>query len=95
MTIVVFGVLRVNPIRSSRLFYNNSLDQSISSSRVSGYFLLFLYFIEIPIIKANIVDPDQTPQSGASDLDLHCLPITLLRVSRLKTGQQALCGHLV
>ena len=29
-------------------------------------------------------DPDQTPRSAASDLGLHCLPITLLGVSRLK-----------
>ena len=27
---------------------------------------------------------DQTPRSTASDLGLHCLPITLLRVSRLQ-----------
>ena len=32
---------------------------------------------------ANSEDPDQTPRSAASDLGLHCLPITLLRVSRL------------
>ena len=31
----------------------------------------------------NSGDPDQTPRSAASDLGLHCLPITLLRVSRL------------
>ena len=30
---------------------------------------------------ANSGDPDQTPHSVASDLGLHCLPITLLRVS--------------
>ena len=33
---------------------------------------------------ANSGDPDQTPDSAASDLGLHCLPITLLRVSRLQ-----------
>ena len=31
---------------------------------------------------ANNVDPDQTPHYVASDLGLHCLPMTLLRVSR-------------
>ena len=30
----------------------------------------------------NSGDPDQTPRFAASDLGLHCLPITLLRVSR-------------
>ena len=35
---------------------------------------------------ANSGDPDQTPQkhSAASDLDLHCLPNTLLGVSELQ-----------
>ena len=33
---------------------------------------------------ANSGDPDQTPHSAASDLGLHCLPITLLQVSRLQ-----------
>ena len=40
-------------------------------------------FIEIPVANANSVDPDQMPHSVASDLGLHCLPITLLRISRL------------
>ena len=31
---------------------------------------------------ANSGDPDQMPHSAASDLGLHCLPITLLAVSR-------------
>ena len=33
---------------------------------------------------ANSGDPDQTPRFAASDLGLHCLPVTLLRVSRLQ-----------
>ena len=33
---------------------------------------------------ANSEDPDQMPHSAASDPGLHCLPITLLRVSRLQ-----------
>ena len=32
---------------------------------------------------ANSRDPDQMPHSVASDLGLHCLPFTLLGVSRL------------
>ena len=32
---------------------------------------------------ANSGDTDQTLRSGASDLGLHCLPITLLEASRL------------
>ena len=33
---------------------------------------------------ANSGYPDQMPHSEASDLGLHCLPITLLRVSLLQ-----------
>ena len=33
---------------------------------------------------ANSEDPDQTPQSAASDLSLHCLPVTRLGVSSLQ-----------
>ena len=39
---------------------------------------------------ANSGDPDQTPRSAASDLGLHCLPITLLGVSRLQWVNAAL-----
>ena len=31
---------------------------------------------------ANSGDPDQMPHSAASDLGLHCLPLTRLEVSR-------------
>ena len=35
---------------------------------VSRYFLFLLpCFVEIPVFNANIVDPDQTPRSAASD----------------------------
>ena len=35
---------------------------------------------------ANHGDPDQMPHSAASDLSVHCLPITLLEVSSLQWG---------
>ena len=35
---------------------------------------------------AKSEDPDQTPHCAASDLSLHCLPITLLGVFRLYNG---------
>ena len=59
----------------------NSLDQSISNSRLFGQFLLLLCFLEIPVYNANSVDPDQMPHVAATDLGLHCLPITLMGVS--------------
>ena len=33
---------------------------------------------------ANSGDPDQTPHAVASDLGLHCLPVTSLGVSSLQ-----------
>ena len=45
---------------------------------MSGQLLLLSCFVEIPVINANSVDPDQSPHSGVSDLGLHCLPMSLL-----------------
>ena len=47
------------------------------------YFSIFILFvIEIPVRKSSI-DPDPTPRSAASDLGLHCLPMTQKRDARL------------
>ena len=51
---------------------------------MSGWFLLLPCFIEISVFNANSVDPDQTPLSAASDLGLHCLPMSLFRDARHK-----------
>ena len=40
-------------------------------------FLLLPCCIEICLFNANSVDSDQTPRSVASDLGLHCLPMSL------------------
>ena len=50
--------------------------------RVSGCFFFFFLisrFTEIPILNADSVNPDQTPRSAASDLDLHYLLMFVLR----------------
>ena len=52
------------PSTISGFFYHNSLDQSISNCRFSGYFLLLLCFIGIPVFNANSVDPDQRLHSA-------------------------------
>ena len=46
-------------------------------------FLVGFYYLT-PVFNANNVDPDQKPHSAVSDLGLHCLPITLLEITRLK-----------
>ena len=66
------------------LFYLKSFDRSISNRKGFWLFLLLLCFKEIPVFNSNSVDPDQTPHSAASDLGLHCLPMSLLLDARLK-----------
>ena len=61
---------------------------------MSGYFLLLSCFEEISEFNANRVDPkgtlassvdqDQTQQNAASDMGLHCLPMSLLWDARHK-----------
>ena len=63
---------------SNGFFYLHSSDRLISNIRVSGEFLSLPCFIEIPVLNADNVDPDQTPRSAASDLGLHCLPMPLV-----------------
>ena len=38
----------------------------------------------MPVVNANSVDSDQTPRSAASDLGLHCLPMSHLWDARHK-----------
>ena len=45
---------------------------------VSGLFCRFYFTLIKKILIANTVDPDQTPHYVASDLGLHCWPVTLL-----------------
>ena len=56
-------VLHVNPFTLSGLFYHNSLDWSISNSRVSGWFLLSLLFYRNSCNKCS-VDPNQILHFG-------------------------------
>ena len=47
---------------------------------MSDKFLLLPFFIKKKksVFNANSVNPDQTPRSAASNLDLHYLPMSLL-----------------
>ena len=62
--------------------------------RVSGWVLLLLWLIEIPVFNAKSVDPDQTPRSAASDLDQHRLPMPLLLDTRRKWVKAYTVCHL-
>ena len=68
----------------SGLFQLNSLDQSISSLRGVCQFSLLSGFIEMPVVNANNVDPDQMLRSAASDQGLQCLPMSHLMDARHK-----------
>ena len=63
------------------LFFSQNLDDSIE---ILGFLVdvLNLYFAK-KFLKANSVDPDQTPRSAASELGLHMSPNW---VSSLKKG---------
>ena len=57
------------------------LDQSIIVLEV-GSTLSLLFYFSWKIMLANTVDPEQVPNYMASDLGLHCLPMSFLQVSR-------------
>ena len=67
-----------NPFMPNGLSYIQSSDWSISNIRGVWLILLLPCFIEIPVSNAKSIDPDQTPRSSVSDLDLHCLLMSLL-----------------
>ena len=64
------------------LFHCYMFDKSICHFRGAGSILWLLFYFKANILLANSVNPDQTPRYVASDLGLHCPPMTLLRVSR-------------
>ena len=45
--------------------------------------IIYYHFKDIPVFNASIVNPDQTPLSAASDLGLHCSPVSLFLDSTL------------
>ena len=68
----------------SGLFQLNSLDQVIFSLRGVWSYLLLPSFIEMPVVNVSSVDPDLMPHCAASDVGLHCLPMSHLWDARLK-----------
>ena len=51
---------------------------------ILGAFSILSNFNRTFCIKANSEDPDQTPHYAVSDLDLHCLPMSHKKDSRLR-----------
>ena len=57
-------------------FYLHSSDRSISRLRGGCLAFVMTIFIEIPVLNANSIGPDQTPRSVVSNLGLHCLQMS-------------------
>ena len=87
------AALEIYPFIPNGLLYLHSLDWSISN--ISGVWLVFIItmLIEIHVLNANSVEPDQTPRSAASDRGLLCLPMSLLWNTRLKWVKTNVSGH--
>ena len=75
--------ISLNPLFAGELFHCYMLEESTCHFRDVGSILLLLVFsVWLKILLANNVGPDQMPHDVASDLGLHCLPVTILRISR-------------
>ena len=70
------------PWHTGRLFHYCMTDESIYHFKGVGSILSLLFFFLWKILLAKKVDSDQTPHNVASDLGLHCLPMSLLRDSK-------------
>ena len=70
------------PLHTGGLFQCYMLDMSIYYFMEVGSILFLLFSFFRQILYTNAVYPDQMPLYVASDLGLHCLPMTFLWVSR-------------
>ena len=78
----------INPHLPSGPVHPYQLDESISNFRdVWCTFFIFFFYFEKIFLLANREDPDQTPHSAASDLGLHCLPMSQKWDARLIRGK--------
>ena len=80
----VLGGGRRNAIMALNNIISSTLLLEQGPKGMSGYILLLSWFIEISELNANIVDTGQRSLSSASDLGLHCLPMSILWDAKLK-----------
>ena len=81
--------LTINPFKLNGISQTYQLVQSISVLRAVGCYFSFLFkFNTTLFLEANSWDPEQTPLSAASDLDLHGLHMSH------KKGRQAYMGEV-
>ena len=66
-----------NPRMPNGLFYYLFLWTGVCLMKGVFFLSLLLSLIlEIPVLNASSVNPDQTPLYAASDLGLHCFPVS-------------------
>ena len=63
----------MNPFKPNGISHRYQTEQSISILRDVGWYFSILFNFLKNILQANNGDPDQTPRSVASGLDLHYL----------------------
>ena len=68
-----------NPFKPNGIFHSCQLEQFITVLRVVEWYFSFLFNSLYNSLKVNSRDPDQTPRSAASDLGMHCLPVSQKR----------------
>ena len=69
------------------------LDESISKFRVIGWYFFSFLFKFKKKTQANSREPDQTPHFEASDLVLHCLPMSHRKDARLIWVKTNIVSH--
>ena len=75
----------INPFIPYEIFYLRSLDGSFFKYKgCQVTFLLTQYFLEIPVVNAKQCRPWSDATFAASDLGLHCLPMSILWDARHK-----------
>ena len=72
----------LNANKPNGLSHPYTLGESICHLRVSVYFFHFCSMF-LKFLQAKSKDLDQTPHNAASDLGLHCLPMSHKRDARL------------
>ena len=70
------GVSCIQLVKGNLLSHPYHLNKSISNFRVVEWYFSFLFKFKKNILLANYGDPHQMLQFAASDLYLHCLPMS-------------------
>ena len=84
----------INPHLPSGPVHPCQLKESIPDIRGVWCTFSFLFYFKSMFLLANSEDPDQMPHSAASDLGLHCLPMSQKWYTRLIwVKQTALLKH--